>query len=90
MAPDFSLPSSSSGVGDGDPAVTTVFDGGRATVRRLRKTKLVVVSGPDVVERGRASPGKGTRRRLALDRTRDTADPGPAVQRATTGRSRYP
>jgi transcriptional regulator with GAF, ATPase, and Fis domain len=32
---------------DGDPAITTVFDGGRATVRRLRKAKLVVVAGPD-------------------------------------------
>jgi transcriptional regulator with GAF, ATPase, and Fis domain len=31
-----------------DPAVTTVFDGGRATVRRLRKAKLVVVGGPDI------------------------------------------
>src|SRR5690349_9411155 len=31
----------------GDPAITTVFDGGRATVRRLRKAKLVVASGPD-------------------------------------------
>jgi transcriptional regulator with GAF, ATPase, and Fis domain len=30
-----------------DPALTTVFDGDRATVRRLRKSKLVVVSGPD-------------------------------------------
>jgi transcriptional regulator with GAF, ATPase, and Fis domain len=33
--------------GPGDPAITTVFDGERATVRRLRKSKLVVVSGPD-------------------------------------------
>jgi transcriptional regulator with GAF, ATPase, and Fis domain len=33
--------------GGGDPAITTIFDGGRATVRRLRKAKLVVVSGPD-------------------------------------------
>ncbi len=31
----------------GDPAITTIFDGERATVRRLRKSKLVVVSGPD-------------------------------------------
>jgi transcriptional regulator with GAF, ATPase, and Fis domain len=30
-----------------DPALTTVFDGERATVRRLRKSKLVVLSGPD-------------------------------------------
>jgi len=33
--------------GGGDPAITTVFDGDRATVRRLRKAKLVVVAGPD-------------------------------------------
>jgi DNA-binding NtrC family response regulator len=33
--------------GPGDPAITTIFDGERATVRRLRKSKLVVVSGPD-------------------------------------------
>ncbi|HKA90054.1 MAG TPA: sigma 54-interacting transcriptional regulator [Haliangiales bacterium] len=32
---------------EGDPAITTVFDGGRATVRRLRKAKLVVATGPD-------------------------------------------
>src|SRR5512142_1028082 len=31
----------------GDPALTTVFEGERATVRRLRKAKLVVVAGPD-------------------------------------------
>jgi transcriptional regulator with GAF, ATPase, and Fis domain len=30
-----------------DPAITTIFDGGRATVRRLRKAKLVVLSGAD-------------------------------------------
>ena len=30
-----------------DPAITTIFDGGRATVRHLRKSKLVVVSGAD-------------------------------------------
>ncbi|MCA9664419.1 MAG: sigma 54-dependent Fis family transcriptional regulator [Myxococcales bacterium] len=30
-----------------DPAVTTVFDGGRATVRHLRKSKLVIISGPE-------------------------------------------
>jgi transcriptional regulator with GAF, ATPase, and Fis domain len=30
-----------------DPAVTTIFDGGRPTVRHLRKSKVVVVSGPD-------------------------------------------
>src|SRR5512143_1967216 len=33
--------------GPGDPAITTIFDGERATVRRLRKSKLVVISGPD-------------------------------------------
>jgi len=33
--------------GPGDPAITTIFDGERATVRRLRKSKLVVLSGPD-------------------------------------------
>ena len=30
-----------------DPAMTTIFDGGRATARQLRKSKLVVVSGSD-------------------------------------------
>jgi len=30
-----------------DPAITTIFDGGRATVRRLRKARVVVISGPD-------------------------------------------
>ncbi len=30
-----------------DPAITTIFDGGRATVRHLRKSKLVIISGPD-------------------------------------------
>jgi transcriptional regulator with GAF, ATPase, and Fis domain len=30
-----------------DPAVTTIFEGSRATVRRLRKGKLVVTAGPD-------------------------------------------
>src|SRR5919108_5968185 len=29
------------------PAITTVFDGGRATIKRLRKAKLVVAAGPD-------------------------------------------
>jgi transcriptional regulator with GAF, ATPase, and Fis domain len=32
---------------DDDPALTTVFDGVRPTVRHLRKSKLVVTSGPD-------------------------------------------
>jgi DNA-binding NtrC family response regulator len=30
-----------------DPAITTIFDGGRATVRHLRKSKVVVTSGAD-------------------------------------------
>ena len=30
-----------------DPAITTIFDGGRPTVRHLRKSKVVVVSGPE-------------------------------------------
>jgi transcriptional regulator with GAF, ATPase, and Fis domain len=30
-----------------DPALTTIFDGGRPTVRHLRKSKIVVVSGPE-------------------------------------------
>src|SRR5688572_21787184 len=30
-----------------DPASTIVFDGGRAIIRRLRKARLVVASGPD-------------------------------------------
>src|SRR5687767_13835516 len=45
-----------------DPALTTVFDGGRATVRRLRKAKLVVVSGPDAgreIEVGKARVSGG-------------------------------
>jgi transcriptional regulator with GAF, ATPase, and Fis domain len=32
---------------ENDPAVTTIFDGGRATVKHLRKSKLVIVSGPE-------------------------------------------
>jgi transcriptional regulator with GAF, ATPase, and Fis domain len=56
---------------DGDPAITTVFDGGRATVRRLRKAKLVVVSGPDAgseVEMGkpRVSGGRSIINDLVL------------------------
>ena len=36
------------GLGEGqDPALTTVFDGVRPTVRHLRKSKLVVLTGPD-------------------------------------------
>jgi transcriptional regulator with GAF, ATPase, and Fis domain len=30
-----------------DPALTTIFDGGRPTVRHLRKSKIVVVTGPE-------------------------------------------
>ena len=30
-----------------DPALTTIFDGGRPTVRHLRKSKVVVTSGAD-------------------------------------------
>jgi transcriptional regulator with GAF, ATPase, and Fis domain len=30
-----------------DPALTTIFDGGRPTVRHLRKSKIVVLSGAD-------------------------------------------
>ncbi|HZS41882.1 MAG TPA: sigma 54-interacting transcriptional regulator [Polyangia bacterium] len=30
-----------------DPALTTIFDGGRPTVRHLRKSKIVVLSGPE-------------------------------------------
>jgi transcriptional regulator with GAF, ATPase, and Fis domain len=30
-----------------DPAITTIFDGGRPTVRHLRKSKLVIISGAD-------------------------------------------
>ena len=47
----------SPGTVNADPAITTVFDGGRATIRRLRKAKLVVASGPDAgreIEMGRA------------------------------------
>ncbi len=35
------------GLYDDDPALTTIFDGGRPTVRHLRKSKLVVISGAD-------------------------------------------
>jgi transcriptional regulator with GAF, ATPase, and Fis domain len=35
------------GLYDDDPALTTIFDGGRPTVRHLRKSKLVVVNGAD-------------------------------------------
>jgi transcriptional regulator with GAF, ATPase, and Fis domain len=37
----------STGLYDESPALTTVFDGGRPTVRHLRKSKLVVGSGPE-------------------------------------------
>src|SRR5262245_42659455 len=43
MAPESDVPFG----GGGDPAITTIFDGERATVRRLRKAKLVVATGPD-------------------------------------------
>src|SRR5215470_8633255 len=52
MAPDLDQ-----AVVSADPAITTVFDGARPTLRRLRKAKLVVVSGPDAgreVEMGKA------------------------------------
>ncbi|PIE20007.1 MAG: Fis family transcriptional regulator [Proteobacteria bacterium] len=45
-----------------NPAVTTIFDGGRATVRHLRKSKLVVRSGPEAgkeVEMTKARVGGG-------------------------------
>jgi transcriptional regulator with GAF, ATPase, and Fis domain len=35
------------GQSEEDPALTTIFDGARPTVRHLRKSKLVVVAGPD-------------------------------------------
>ena len=35
------------GLYEDDPALTTIFDGPRPTVRHLRKSKLVVVNGPD-------------------------------------------
>ncbi|HEY7955864.1 MAG TPA: sigma 54-interacting transcriptional regulator [Polyangia bacterium] len=35
------------GLYDEDPALTTIFDGPRPTVRHLRKSKVVVTSGPD-------------------------------------------
>ncbi len=54
-----------------DPAVTTVFEGGRPTVRRLRKAKLVVVGGPDAgreleMNRPRASGGRSIINDLVL------------------------
>ena len=36
-----------SGLYEDSPALTTVFDGGRPTVRHLRKSKVVVISGPE-------------------------------------------
>src|ERR1044071_3758918 len=55
----------------GDPAITTVFDGGRATVRRLRKAKLVVASGPDAgreleINKPRVSGGRSIINDLVL------------------------
>ena len=46
-----------------DPALTTIFDGGRPTVRHLRKSKLVVTSGPEAgkeveVSKPRVSGGR--------------------------------
>ena len=46
-----------------DPAITTIFDGGRATVRHLRKSKVVVISGPESgkefeLVKGRVSGGR--------------------------------
>src|SRR5258708_31644033 len=67
MVPDADLPPDG-----GDPAITTVFDGGRATIRRLRKAKLVVVGGPDAgreVEMGkpRVSGGRSIINDLVLN-----------------------
>jgi transcriptional regulator with GAF, ATPase, and Fis domain len=45
-----------------DPAITTIFDGGRATVRHLRKSKVVISSGPEagkVYELTKARVGGG-------------------------------
>jgi transcriptional regulator with GAF, ATPase, and Fis domain len=49
--------------GPGESGLTTVFEGERATVRRLRKGKLVVMSGPDEgkeveIDKTRASGGR--------------------------------
>src|SRR5262245_53169602 len=57
--------------GPGDPAITTIFDGERATVRRLRKSKLVVVGGPDQgreleVSKSRVSGGRSIINDLVL------------------------
>jgi transcriptional regulator with GAF, ATPase, and Fis domain len=56
---------------EGDPAITTVFDGGRATVRRLRKAKLVVTTGPDAgreveMQKPRVSGGRSIINDLVL------------------------
>ncbi len=56
---------------EGDPAITTVFDGGRATVRRLRKAKLVVATGPDAgreveMQKPRVSGGRSIINDLVL------------------------
>src|SRR4051812_50172310 len=47
-----------------DPALTTIFDGGRPTVRHLRKSKLVVTSGADAgreveINKARITGGRG-------------------------------
>jgi transcriptional regulator with GAF, ATPase, and Fis domain len=54
-----------------DPASTIVFDGGRAIIRRLRKAKLVVASGPDAgreveIGRPRVSGGRSIINDLVL------------------------
>src|SRR5690349_5865533 len=55
-----------------DPALTTVFgEGGRATVRHLRKSKLVILSGPDAgreleVQKARVSGGRSMINDLVL------------------------
>jgi len=54
-----------------DPAITTIFDGGRATVRHLRKSKVVVVSGPEAgkeieLTKNKVSGGRSIINEIAL------------------------
>jgi hypothetical protein len=71
MGSDIEAPGPPAGADGGDPAITTVFDGERATVRRLRKAKLVVISGPDAgreveIVKSRVSAGRSIINDLVL------------------------
>ena len=58
--------------GEPQSGLTTIFEGDRATVRRLRKAKLVVVDGPDKgketeLESSRCSGGRSIINDLVLE-----------------------